>query len=201
MATQQQRREATRARILKVARRRFAADGYEATTLAVVLRDTGVSKGALYHHFASKHELFAAVFDQVSRETIAAARRTIRRQGSPSTLLVETCLAWLKAVEERVPRTIMLDIAPSALGWREAKAIEEKNAIGLIRANIEAAVAAGEGVCASIDLAAHVINASLGELAMQRQAARTRPTDRQTRETITQLVRGLLTPPGNQTRY
>lgn len=194
MATQQQRREGTRRRILKAARRRFAADGYDATTLDAVIRDTGISKGALYHHFDSKHALLAAVFDEVSQETIAAARRAIRRRGPPSAQLVETCLAWLRAVEEHVPRRIMLDIAPSALGWREARAIEEKNAIGLIRANIAAAVAAGEGACASVDLAAHLLNASLGELAMQRQMAAQRPSDRQLKDVIARLVRGLLSP-------
>lgn len=192
MATQDERRQATRAKILRAARKRFVADGFDAASLERIIADAGISKGALYHHFESKHALFLAVFDEVSRETIAAARKAIKRTRSPVAQLIETCVAWLKAVEEPVARKIMLDIAPSALGWREAKAIEDRNAVGLIRASIEAALAAGEGKTGSVALAAQLINASLGELAMQRHAAAAKPSDRQTRTAIESLVRGLL---------
>ncbi len=61
--TQRQRTEATTGQLLEEARRLFAADGYNATSLDDVVAAAGVTKGALYHHFRSKRELFRAVFE------------------------------------------------------------------------------------------------------------------------------------------
>lgn len=54
-----------RARLLEVARRRFAADGVLAATLDEVRREAEVSVGALYHHFPDKPALAAAVYARV----------------------------------------------------------------------------------------------------------------------------------------
>jgi TetR/AcrR family transcriptional regulator len=57
------RNEDTRLRILSTAERRFAQRGYDATGVAELCRSAGVSKGAFYHHFASKHDLFLELLD------------------------------------------------------------------------------------------------------------------------------------------
>lgn len=52
----------TRRRILGAARQRFARDGFRATTNRLIADDVGISSSALYHYFASKSELYAAVY-------------------------------------------------------------------------------------------------------------------------------------------
>jgi AcrR family transcriptional regulator len=54
----QQRSEETHARILEVASECFATRGYEATGVAEICEAAGISKGAFYHHFAAKHDVF-----------------------------------------------------------------------------------------------------------------------------------------------
>jgi len=54
----QQRGEETRARILQAAQECFARDGYDVASIADICNRAGVSKGAFYHHFASKQALF-----------------------------------------------------------------------------------------------------------------------------------------------
>lgn len=54
---------ARRARIVDVARRRFLADGYAATTIAAVAHDSGVSVETIYKTIGSKSRLAKAVFD------------------------------------------------------------------------------------------------------------------------------------------
>lgn len=61
--TTQQRSEATRSRILASAAVCFAERGYDATGVAEICQQAGVSKGAIYHHFASKQALFAVLLD------------------------------------------------------------------------------------------------------------------------------------------
>src|SRR3712207_8246971 len=74
--TQAQRTEATTTALVDAARELFAQDGFAATSLDAVVARAGVTKGALYHHFASKRELFRAVYDreqQRAAEVVAAA--------------------------------------------------------------------------------------------------------------------------------
>src|ERR1700729_4019530 len=66
MATQSERREATRAAIVKAAKRLFGERGFAGTTMDHVATAAHVAKGAVYHHFKTKEALFEAVFDQVS---------------------------------------------------------------------------------------------------------------------------------------
>jgi len=61
-------REQTRRTLIRESRRLFATSGYAAVGLAEIVRDSDVTKGALYHHFAGKTELFRAVVAQVQAE-------------------------------------------------------------------------------------------------------------------------------------
>jgi len=71
------RGEATRSQLIAIATRMFAERGYEDTSIEAVLREAGVSRGSLYHHFASKEALFEAVAEEVETsvgtQTLAAA--------------------------------------------------------------------------------------------------------------------------------
>ncbi|MEX2395102.1 MAG: helix-turn-helix domain-containing protein, partial [Actinomycetota bacterium] len=66
--TQAERSEATRVKLLSVARMLFAEQGFADTPLDLVAERAGVTKGALYHHFKNKRDLFQAVFEQLEQE-------------------------------------------------------------------------------------------------------------------------------------
>src|SRR6516164_4310468 len=122
--TQAERAAETRDGLIAAARPLFASPGFADVALETIVRDAGVTRGALYHHFADKTELFAAVLEKVEGEmatrmgeAIAAAGETepaeIRRLGS--TLWPEACAA------AEVERTALMD-APAVLGserWSE----------------------------------------------------------------------------------
>ena len=60
--TQAERREATVGALVDAARELFAQDGFAATSLDAVAARANVTKGAVYHHFDGKRQLFEAVF-------------------------------------------------------------------------------------------------------------------------------------------
>ena len=66
--------ERTRRRLLEIAVRRFADDGYRATSVSAVARDAGLSQAAVYAYFANKEALFDAAVDLDAAELIAGAR-------------------------------------------------------------------------------------------------------------------------------
>ena len=55
----------TRQKILDAARRAFARKGYDATTNKDIAEDVGITTGAIYHYFASKADLYVAVYEEV----------------------------------------------------------------------------------------------------------------------------------------
>jgi AcrR family transcriptional regulator len=62
--TTQRRGEETRSNILAAAAAGFAEQGYDATGVADICRRAGVSKGAFYHHFSSKQDLFLELLER-----------------------------------------------------------------------------------------------------------------------------------------
>src|SRR5258706_11211152 len=66
--TQGERTAQTRAALIAAARRLFGAEGFAAVGAERITREAGMTRGALYHQFDGKADLFAAVLDQVEAE-------------------------------------------------------------------------------------------------------------------------------------
>jgi len=165
MALQVQRREKTRAALLRHAKRLMLRHGYEATTTQMILEATGLSKGALYHHFASKADIAEAIYAQTSREAITAAAQSAARTRSPLEALKKSALAWLDQIKQPTTARVLFDLGPQALGWRQAKAIEDKNSLAAMTRSLEAAMAAGEIDLPSPAITARMLNALMAEAA------------------------------------
>src|SRR5580693_3724981 len=89
----------TRERIVGTARRLFAASGYEGTSIEAVLQESGISRGALYHHFENKEALFAAVLEAVEAEVAEATVVASRGIADPVEALRAGCYAFLDQAE------------------------------------------------------------------------------------------------------
>ena len=123
------RTEATREALIAAARARFVSEGFAETSTPAIVADAGVTRGALYHHFEDKRDLFLAV---VEREAEAVANRIgtvgVDRPLSPREVLFEGSRAYLEAM--RVPgRTRLLLIeAPAVLGAADARRVDDRHA-------------------------------------------------------------------------
>src|SRR5262245_5845005 len=140
--TQQQRTEATTAALVEAGRELFAQDGYEATSLDAVVAEAGVTKGALYHHFTGKRELFAAVFTAEQQKLNEVVSAAYSRRDDPWEAFEAGCRAFVETCQEPGVQRIFLLDAPAALGWEEIREIESPT-MDLMVAGIERAIAAG----------------------------------------------------------
>jgi len=163
MATQKQRSDETRLKLLEAFRVSFLERGYAATTVKHVLDQTGLSKGALYHHFTSKEDIIEALFEQESRTTIERAMSRVDPLASPLSRLRTACLNWTREVRAPDISKIMFEIGPGALGAQKAKAIEDRNSLSRIEALLIEAIAAGELSAADPKLIAAFLNALVAE--------------------------------------
>ncbi|MEJ5241152.1 MAG: TetR/AcrR family transcriptional regulator [Anaerolineales bacterium] len=100
----QQRSLETRARLLDAALKRFARDGYNATSVETICADAGVSKGAFYHHFPSKQALFLALLEGWLT-TIQGGLEASRRERASETLMEMSNLlpSVLDSADARLP--------------------------------------------------------------------------------------------------
>ena len=134
--------EATRQALLDAARAAFGSQGYAATSLDEIVAAAGVTKGALYHHFADKEGLFRAVFEQVEREVSDQAVAEFL-QPDPWQALIVGCRLWVEAHLASDVRQIVLNDARAVLGWEVARAIETRFSTVAVRGALRKAMSAG----------------------------------------------------------
>jgi AcrR family transcriptional regulator len=123
--------EATKAALLDQATALFAERGYAGTSLEDVASASQVTRGAVYHHFASKQALFEAVLDQqearVTAEVIAAA--STADPWDAAMLALDTYLTH--CCDPVYGRLVWLE-GPAALGWHRWRECEKDHAYGLV---------------------------------------------------------------------
>src|SRR3954462_8418481 len=140
-----ERSEATRAALMAAARPLFAERGFAGVGTEEIVRAAGVTRGALYHQFRDKEELFAAVFELLESEL---AQRTAAAAGASGTTdpLAELRVgaeAWLDAcTQPENQRNVLVD-GPAGPGWQRWREIGTRYGRGLVEAVLQAAVDAG----------------------------------------------------------
>ena len=156
----------TRRAVIETATRLFAGHGYAAVSIDAVLVACGISRGALYHHFPSKEALLEAVFEAVE---IDVTNKVVARAASASGAVEAVragCEAFLDLTQDPVVRQIVLTDAPSVLGWEKWREIDERYAFGLMKAALEPAAKEAGLPASLIDTFAHMLLASLSEVAL-----------------------------------
>jgi len=159
------RGEATRAHITETATSLFASRGYEDTSIEAVLDEAGVSRGSLYHHFASKEALFEAVLEDVEARVGAQTMEAAVAADGPAAALRAGCMAWIKLAGDPVVQRIVLIDAPSVLGWKRWRALEEQP-LSLMKAALQEIADDGKLRPELVETLAHVLLASVNEVTL-----------------------------------
>ncbi|MEC3975428.1 TetR/AcrR family transcriptional regulator [Amycolatopsis sp. H20-H5] len=141
--SQQDRSSTTKAALTAAARELFAARGYQAVPADEIVRAAGVTRGALYHHYADKQGLFRSVVAQLEAELTAELRAVMDAAPDAVTGMFALLTAFFDACGRPENRQISLIDAPAVLGWREWRAIEAEHGLGLLVDVLTVAVEAG----------------------------------------------------------
>ena len=161
------RSEATRRQLVTAARSLFGARGYADVGTEEIVRAAGVTRGALYHQFRDKADLFAAVAEQVEAEiTNRIAAGAAEAAADPLDALRAGARLFLDAcAEPEVERIILLD-APAVLGWEAWRDLASRYGLGLVQLALQAAMDAGAIVQQPVAPLAHVLIGALDECAL-----------------------------------
>lgn len=155
--TNQDRTEKTRAALLAAARALFIDKGYAETSTPEIVTAAGITRGALYHHFQDKRDLFRAVVTEEARQLASAIEGRAPGTLPPLEALAAGSAAYLDAMREPGRTRLLLIEAPAVLGMAEVQALDEANAARTLREGLAAALSqegreAGPPLAALTDL-------------------------------------------------
>lgn len=167
--TNEERARTTRQALISAARQRFESDGYSAVNLDDISDLAGVTKGALYHHFATKQALYDAVIVDIQDELTTHVDRSAKKAETAWDKFVQGWLAFIEVAPEPGIRRLMLE-APAILGYQRWQQIDDEHNLPAITSALEYFQAEGELVFEATPELARVLLAisnALGTLVSQ----------------------------------
>src|SRR4051794_14518703 len=163
MSSRAQQSDSTRRKLLRVGRDLFARRGFADVPTEEIVRRAGVTRGALYHHFRDKRDLFAAVVEQGEQDGVERGGGAALAESDPREQQRAAIGAYLDVCLEPAVQRIVLVDAPSVLGvaaWRE---IEARYGLGLVSAGLQSVMEAGYIDTQPIEPLAHLLLGALTE--------------------------------------
>jgi AcrR family transcriptional regulator len=193
--TQAERSASTRAALLAAGRELFGQRGFAASGREEIVRRAGVTRGALYHHFADKEDLFRAVMEELEQEVMERVGRAAMQSDDPVEQLRLGAQAYLDAaLDPSVSRVCIVD-APAVLPAEVRQEIAERYAHGSVREVLAAIGAAGRIPPELVDALTGVVLSGV-MAAAQHVALAERPEDarRDAGAAVDLLITGITTP-------
>ncbi len=191
-----QQRERTRRALVRAGREMFASPGYSAIGLSQLVAAAGVSKGALYHQFDSKAELFRAVLEQVQQEVAEQVAGAAATERDPWQQLLAGCREFLTASTDPDRQRIMLIDGPAVLGWAQWRAMDEAASASRLGETLTALVKQGVIRPQPVLPLVHLLSGAMYEAALW-LATTTDPQDlADTWDALSRLLESLLAKDG-----
>jgi AcrR family transcriptional regulator len=188
------RSEATRQRLVAAARTMFAERGYGGVGTEQIVQAAGVTRGALYHQFRDKADLFAAVAETAQAEVAHRITSGAESDGplDPMTALYAGVRRFLEACADPAVERILLLDGPAVLGWQAWRDLADRYGLGLLQHGLQAAMDAGAITRQPVEPLAHVLIGALDECALYVARATDPAAAReQCTAVLEQLLRGL----------
>jgi AcrR family transcriptional regulator len=184
--------QATRDALIRAALDLFTKRGYAGVGTEEIVARAKVTRGALYHHFSDKRDLFRAVFERVEGELMARIGARMEASDDPWELMLAGMRSFLDACDEPAVKQIALTDAPSVLGWQVWREIDNRHGLGLTRAALQGAVDAGVIRPIAVEPMAHLFVAALSEAAFViAYSDHPRKARTEVEQALIQLVEGL----------
>jgi len=182
--------------LLRAARELFAAEGYAGVSTAELVRRAGVTRGALYHHFEDKRDLFRALVEEVEGEleenVLGRARGALDGGGDVEEAYEAGFEAFLDACARPEFGRVLFVEGPAALGWEEWHEIDARYALAQTEAGLRALISAGRMEARPVGPMARLLHGASIEAALYVAAAGDKEeAKREAREAMGWLLGGI----------
>ncbi len=185
--------EGARDALVQAAHELFMERDYDLVSTGEILEQAGVSRGALYHHFPTKLDLFRAVFQSSEQRVIDRIAAQVPADATPFEAIIHLARGYLRAAEtDDELRRIGLGQCRAVLGWEGWREACKELGVGLAIAGATAAIEAGEVPPYDPETLAMVLLGTMIEAAMLILVAEDRSAAREKSEAvIVDLLEGL----------
>lgn len=161
------RGEQTRRDLIDAGRALFVERGFFDTSIGDIVAKSGVgTRGAFYHHFKDKAELFRAVFEDVENDLTLRSIAAPPPGADPWERLMSGLHGFLDAAQEPAVQRVILVDGPVVLGWQTMREIQEGNSIALINDVVREAIAEGIIIDQPVGELTHMLVAALEEASL-----------------------------------
>jgi AcrR family transcriptional regulator len=162
--THQEMSHETTRNLVDAASATFAAKGFAATSIDDINAAANVTRGALYHHFESKSDIFRVVFEEKEQE-LATRIAAAAAAKDPWAAFCAGCRAFLEAcLDPAIQRIVLID-GPAVLDWDTIRAIESRSTLALIQQGLAAAMKDGRLGERPVEPLSHFLLGALSECA------------------------------------
>lgn len=181
-------------RLLEVARRAFAEQGFAATSLDALAADAGVTRGALHHHFGNKAGLFEAVLRQIDAEIAVIIDAEWAAEPDPWRAFRRWYDRYLDEALHPSRRRILFQDATAVLGLKAIDILLDEGIADVV-SDLTALVAEGRVRPVDPEATAYLLNGAIANLAFW-AADGIPPQDRVARakRTLSLILDGLTAP-------
>lgn len=160
------RTEATRAALIAAARTLFVEKGYAETGTSEIVAAAQVTRGALYHHFTDKADLFRATLEQEAKAVAVQIERETRNPTSALDAMIVGTEAYFVAMSEPGRARLLLLDGPAVLGHAEMARIDLETGGEELRQGLAYASAEGALEAVPLDAMTQVLSAAFDRAAL-----------------------------------
>jgi AcrR family transcriptional regulator len=190
--------EATRSALLEAARALFVGRGFGPTSIDDVAAKARVSKGAVYHHFRDKAELFEAIFCAEQTRLVAHVISAAAETADPWDQLLACVDAYVDGCIANADHRALLQQAVAALGANRCRAIDETIALPVLRAGLEPLIGQGLVVRLPLEMLVRVLFSALCEASMTAASSKDSRSARRDASRVLRALLGGLRPSGDE---
>lgn len=158
--------ENTTKNLIAIARNHFSQYGYEKTSLEAIVKEAGMTRGAVYHHFKNKTSLFLAVLEQVQDEVGQKVEEKAMTSEDVWEQLILGSIGFIEAATLESNKRILLVDAVNVVDWQEWRQMDKENSVSLLIEQLQTVKTAGKLVDLDIVLIAHLISGALNDLSL-----------------------------------
>ena len=156
----------TTQQLITTARKHFALHGYANVSLESIVKELEMTRGALYHHFKNKKQLFSAVVNQVQVEVGEYVETEAMKYEGIWEQLVGGCVGFVEIAILESNRKILLIDAPNILDWDQWRKMDNANSVAHLEEQLASIKSENQLVAVDIKYISHMISGGLNELAL-----------------------------------
>jgi len=161
--------EATIQKLVATAMQEFSEKGYAAAFTETIVKTADVTRGALYHHFKDKKDLFYAVFKAAQKEIGRRIETNANAEDDLWRGMISGCRAFLKACSDpRLQQIVVID-APSVLDWNTYRQVDltmPESGLALLKEGLQELLAHNLIKPLPVDALAHLLLGAMDEAAV-----------------------------------